>query len=182
MANLKNECKSEVSNVKTECKAGVTAIETKHNIDIVSLESNIANLTAELHDKDIRLQQTTSQLAKTITDQAAKIATLNAQMINVFHVETGAVVCGDIGHIGTAYPTFAERNTQFKKAYQSIPLVHVAIMDGCINKDYTADFDVVVVKTDENGFMLRCSLDSDHSNLNYYIGNLRVSWVSFPRP
>ena len=91
------------------------------------------------------------------------------------HIEGGVVDCGRLGDTAQN-PQSRSPSVTFTTSYTSAPMVHLAVLDAGINKNYHAYFNVKLVNTDTRGFTVECSMRYHVHYLHY----LQVSWLSFP--
>jgi len=164
------EIKTELTELQLENNASKTLIqelktelnESRH-YERANTEELVAEIKAELNTQQTELKELQLENNQLKTD-------LNESR----HIETGVVDCG--GVLGLSSPQSRSPSVTFTTPYTSAPMVHLAVLDAGIHKDYYAMFYVKLVNTDTRGFTVECSVRGS----GHYLGYLKVSWLSFP--
>merc|ERR1712110_34162 len=98
------------------------------------------------------------------------------------HVEQGKIACGNSDtwvHDKGSASMHKDVSVKFAHPYNNPPLIHHGVQDAFINHDMHAYFSTRVIKVDDQGFTLRCSL---WDNGSHHLSDLQVGWMSVVKP
>jgi len=114
--------------------------------------------------------------------QQAILGHVAQQVEDLQHVEQGKAVCGNTDNWVSDKATGTMRSdvtVKFAHPYKSAPLVHLGVQDASINHNFHAYFTVNVVRTDQTGFTVRCTIRDNGGS--HHMSALNVGWISLSR-